>query len=98
VGPVTAAREHECPPEVRDASRQIGNESVHSAEGDYQAVAPLASGVRRVPVVFRACGQYRLRALCQIRSLIRARRFQEVLDLCHEDTVCIAWSQDMPGA
>jgi len=40
LGPVTAAREHERPPEAGDELRQIGNELVHPAEGDHQVPVP----------------------------------------------------------
>ena len=45
LGPVTAAREHERLLKVRDELRQIGNELVHTAEGDHQI--PVSGDVER---------------------------------------------------
>src|SRR5687767_13901651 len=40
LGPVTAARKHECPPKMGHELRQPGNELVHTAEGDHQVLVP----------------------------------------------------------
>src|SRR5262245_30099891 len=42
---MTAAREHERPLEMRDELRQVGNELVHTAEGNYQV--PVSGDVER---------------------------------------------------